>query len=83
MVAIVVVIEIIVMFIFAINLVVIVLIIVILCSGACCVVARVRLGNLLCEALLLQLRCCPFEQPNGVCGCLRVAQRGELVELEA
>ena len=82
MVAIVVVIEIIVMFIFAINLVVIVLIIVILCSGACCDVARVRLGNLLCETSLL-LRCCPFEQPDGVCGCLRVAQRGELVELEA
>jgi hypothetical protein len=70
------------MIIFAISLVVIVLIVVILCSGACCVVARVRLGNLLCEALLL-LRCCPFEQPDGVCGCLRVAQRGKLVELEA
>lgn len=68
-------------FIFAINLVIIILIIVILCSGARCVIARVRLGNLLCKALLL-LRCCPSEQPDGVCGCLRVAQRGELVELE-
>jgi hypothetical protein len=78
---IIVIIAFIVRFILAIDLVIINLIIVILCSGARCVIARVRLGNLLSKALLL-LRCCPSEQPDGVCGCLRVAQRGKLVELE-
>ena len=79
--AIIVIIVFIVRFILAIDLVIINLIIVVLCSSARCVIACVRLGNLLSKALLL-LHCCPSEQPDGVCGCLRVTQRGKLVKLE-
>jgi len=81
LVAIIVIIALIVRFIFAFNLIIIVLIVVlVLCSGAWCAIVRIMLGDLSREASLL-VRCCPSEQPDSVCGNLRVALRGEPVEL--